>query len=571
MRIATNQATASNLRIALVSLMLVFVALVPKFAAAQEALPTLRVHDSYAELLVDGEPFLIRGGELHNSTTGSILYMDQHWTPIKELNVNTVLAAVSWQQFEPIEGKFDYSIIDHLITRAEEHNLRLVILWFGSWKNGQSSYTPLWVRQDTARFPRVQTQDGRSLETLSVFSANLLAADRRAYVELNKRIRQNDPNHRIIMMQPQNEVGLLGTDFDYSPLGLRALKQPVPERLTTYLAANRATLRPEFAALWRSGGSKTSGTWLEVFGDNVHAREALLAWSYASFINELATAGREIVDLPTFVNAWIVQNDKELPGSYPAGGPVSRVMDVYKAAAPSVDFLAPDIYLADFRSIAADYVRTDNPLFIPESTVDAGRAFYAIGELGALGYSPFGIEDAAANDAFASGYGVLREVEHLLLNARRQGRDVRAVMRQGDERFATLNLEDMNIVVDYTSLDQPAYGLIIRTGPLEFYIAGVNLNVRFESKSASQVVYIADVFEGQFCNRQWQAGRLLNGDETFHNERVRVYGRTAVTGPTFATDIDLPPQPTASTMSANTARHGEITPPGVYRVRLYKR
>jgi len=373
------------------------------------------------------------------------------------------------------------------------------------------------------------------------------------------------------MMQPQNEVGLLGTDFDYSPLGGAALQQPVPEQLISYLLTNQASLRPEVAALWQGGGRKTNGNWLEVFGDNIRAREALLAWSYARFINELASAGREILDLPTFVNAWIVQNDEELPGGYPAGGPVSRVMDIYKAAAPRIDFLAPDIYLADFRSIAADYVRADNPLFIPESTIDAGRAFYSIGELGALGYSPFGIEDAAGNRAFASGYGVLAEIEHLLLDARRNGQDVRAVMRQGDERFTTVELEDMNIVVDFTTLDQPAYGIVIRTGPLEFYIAGVNLNVRFESKVAGEVLYIADVFEGGFREREWHPGRLLNGDETFHNERVRVYGRTVVTGPTFATDIDLPPQPTATAVTGSSATHREITPPGVYRVRLYRR
>ena len=540
-------------------------------AIAQNLPAKLKVADGHAELLVDGKPFLIRGGELHNSTSSSIPYMDQHWASIKKLNVNTVLAAVTWQQFEPTEGQFDYTIIDHLIASAEKHDMRMIILWFGSWKNGQSSYSPLWVRQNAVRFPRVQTKDGRLLETLSVFSPALLDADRRAYVELNRRIRAKDPNHRIIMMQPQNEVGLLGTDFDYSPLGRAALQRPVPQQLLSYLVANKASLRPEVAGLWRNAGYKPKGTWLEVFGDNIHAREALLAWSYASFINQQATAGRQVLDLPTFVNAWIVQNDKELPGAYPAGGPVSRVMDIYKAAAPKIDFLAPDIYLADFRSITKDYTRKDNPLFIPESTIDAGRAFFAIGELGALGYSPFGIEDAAGNRGFASGYGVLAEIEPLLLDARRKGRDVRAAMRQGDERFTYLDLDDMRIIVDYTSLDQPAYGMVIRTGPLEFYIAGVNVNVRFESKKTGEILYIADVFEGEFRDQKWLPGRLLNGDETFHNERVRVYGRTVVTGPTFATDVDLPPQPTASALSANATKNGEITPPGIYQVRLYRR
>ena len=544
-------------------------------AAPPQAKATLTSSNGYSTLLVDGRPFVVIGGELYNSSASSASHLDSLWPQLKRMNLNTVLVNVNWQQFEPKEGQFDYTLIDHLLQRARENDLRLVILWFASWKNGESSYPPLWVRDNTKRFPRVLNKQGDSLETLSVFSRETLEADKKAYVKLAQRIRAKDHSNRVIMMQVQNEVGILGSDFDYSKTAAGVLAQPVPPALLSYMATNKPRLRRELLAAWQTAGERTNGSWLDVFGDTVAAREFALAWGYASYIGEIASAGRRVLDLPTFVNAWIVQNDQELPGQYPAGGPVSRVLDVYKAAAPGIDLLAPDIYLADFKGIVDDYRRADNPLFVPESTFEPGRAYYTIGEHCALGYSPFGIDDGLKWPAFVAGYGVLHEMKHLLASQQCAERTRFGIHKQGAETGRTIELDDLTITVRYPRGDLPAYGLLLRTGPTEFHIAGVNLIVEFKSRMAGRIARIAEVHDGQFVAGAWRPGRLLNGDDTFHNAAVRVYGRSWIAGPTFATDANLPPQPTIanviSPVSASGPANGQVPVPGIYRVQLYWR
>jgi len=105
---------------------------------------------------VDGKPFLALAGELLNSSATSVEYMKAVWPKLAEAKLNTVLAGVSWNQIEPQEGKFDFRVLDGVIEGARAHNLRLVLLWFGTWKNGLSSYPPDWVKKDFERFPRAQ-------------------------------------------------------------------------------------------------------------------------------------------------------------------------------------------------------------------------------------------------------------------------------------------------------------------------------------------------------------------------------------------------------------------------------
>jgi len=524
---------------------------------------------------VDGRPFVMLGGELYNSSASSTQHLDTLWPQLKRMQLNTLLVNINWQQLEPAEGQFDYTLIDHLLKRAREHDLRLVILWFASWKNGESSYTPLWVRENTQRFPRVVNKSGELLETLSVFGRNALEADKKAYVKLAQRIREKDTTHRVVMMQVQNEVGILGSDFDHSKIAAGVLAQPVPPALLAYMAAHKPRLRRELLAAWQKAGERTAGSWLDLFGDTVAAREFALAWGYASYIGDIASAGRRVLDLPTFVNAWIVQNEQELPGQYPGGGPVSRVMDIYKAAAPAIDLLAPDIYLADFKGIVDDYRRADNALFVPESTFEPGRAYYAIGEHCALGYSPFGIDDGGKWPAFVAGYGVLHELLPLLSSQQCGERMRFGIHKQGAEVGRTIELDDLTLTVRYPRADLPAYGMLVRTGPNEFYVAGINLIVEFKSRAAGRTLRIAEVHDGRFVAGAWRPDRLLNGDDTFHNAAVRVYGRSWVNGPTFRADADLPPQPTITnvitSVSATSPSQGQVPSPGIYRVRLYWR
>ena len=77
--------------------------------------------------------------------------MEPLWANLKEGGMNTVLAVVTWEQVEPVEGQFDFTVVDEMIKAARANDLKLAILWFGSWKNGMSSYHPVWVKKDNAK------------------------------------------------------------------------------------------------------------------------------------------------------------------------------------------------------------------------------------------------------------------------------------------------------------------------------------------------------------------------------------------------------------------------------------
>ncbi len=509
-------------------------------------------------------------GELHNSSASSIEYMEGVWPKLKSLNLNTVLATVSWDQFEPEEGRFDYQMIDYLIENAQKNKLKLVIVWFGSWKNGQSSYIPLWVKRDTGRFPRVQAKDGRQIETLSVFSEQSRNADARAFTALMQRIREKDVNQTVIMVQPENEVGIF-QDIDYRSEALNAFNGSVPDELTHYFKKNKKNLKEEARSVWEASGSRTSGTWTDVFGDNPQAREFFMAWHYAKYIDYIAASGRKEYNLPMFVNAWIVQKPGDLPGVYPNGGPVSRVMDIYKAAAPSIDIISPDIYLPNYKEIYSMYYRkADNPLLIPESSLDPARAFYAFAEYDAICFSPFGIEDAAGDILFSSSYAVLNELQPVIAQFQGTGR-MRGIHLNSDHQDEVMNINGYEITLKIQDPALPAFGLIIHMSEQEFLVSGMNFKATFQQHSGNQISYIGKVTEGRFEDGKWIETRWLNGDETYHHELLRALGREKEVDSNFQLqetnlDVDEGEQFVYSPGGSNT-----ITTPGIYKVRLYQR
>lgn len=488
------------------------------------SVPSRLVTNSYGgtQLMVNNQPFLMIGGEIHNSSNSTTLYMNSLWESLQSLNINTVLAAVSWEQFEPVEGEYDYTLLDNLIVGARAHNIKVVILWFGSWKNGESSYAPVWVKRDTERFPRVLTKDGRKIETLSPFSANNMYADARAFAAMMRHIRHVDSRQgTVIAVQPENEVGIFA-DMDYNAIALEGYQARVPQALIDYMLAHQDFLRPELDSVWKAAGQRTEGTWSEVFGDNIWSRSFYITWQYASYINTVASAGKAEYPLPMFCNSWIVQAEEDLPGVYPNGGPVSRVFDIWKAAAPAIDILCPDIYLETFKEITADYHRADNPLCIPESRLIPAQAFWAFGEHHALCYAPFGIEDGAGNEQYADANKVLQELTPLI--TRYQGsRDMIGIMHTPDEQERIVTMGDYRLRITY--MDDNAYGIIIHNAPYSFVVAGINMRVEFSSNVQEQNCHILQVWEGEYTDGRWQPTRLLNGDETFHNAMLRVRGR----------------------------------------------
>jgi len=492
--------------------------------------PQLRRRGDVTQLYVQGRPFMVIGGELHNSSSSSLQYMETVWDRVAAMNINTLLAAVSWELIEPEEGRFDFALVDGLIAKAREHNLKLIVLWFGSWKNGVSSYVPGWVKKDTQRFPRVRPKHGRSIEVLTPLSAANANADATAFAALMRHIRDIDSKQQtVIMVQVENEAGLLGDSRDRSPRAENLFAQHVPAELMQYFQQNRQRLIPEFRAYWENAGARTSGTWTEVFGEG--ADEAFMAWHTAHYIGAVAAAGKAQYNIPMYANAWLVQNETQKPGQYPSGGPVSKVMDIWRAAAPAIDLLAPDIYLPDFKGVCASYMRNGNPLFIPEAGrgPDApAKAFYAVGQCNAIGFCPFGIDSMPADHPLKDAYAVLGQIAPLTFRLQGTGQMLAVCQDKPDVKNQRVELAGYSLDISFEVPGKgpvPGYGIIMATGADEFFVAGAGLAVHFAARTPGPAqTGILSIDEGQFVGGKWVAGRRLNGDENAGGWRLQLHG-----------------------------------------------
>ena len=350
--------------------------------------------------------FVILGGELSNSAATSVDDIEEVLPRMKALGLNTVLMPVYWEFLEPTEGQMDFTLVDGTIDVARKQGLKIVPLWFGAWKNSMSCYAPAWFKRDVKRFPRAVTAEGKPLEIASCFSEHVLQADLKAFSALMQHIAEKDPRREVvIMMQIENEIGLLESARDHSPQAEKTYRQPVPQTLLKTL------------------GIKEQGTWAEIFGTDDYADEKFMAWHYACYVEHLAKAARRIHDMPLYVNAAMNSRGRQ-PGEYPSAGPLAHLADIWKAGAPSIDILAPDIYDTGFKSWASQYAmplrpqdggKVKNRLFIPESRCceNSGvRALYAFGEHQALGFSPFAIDQASPKEteSVTQAYALLRQI-----------------------------------------------------------------------------------------------------------------------------------------------------------------
>lgn len=528
-------------------------------------IPHLKKTNYTTQLVVNNQPFLMIAGEVHNSSASTIEYMEPLFPKLKKMNLNSVFVTLAWEQFEPKEDVYDYILVDAIIDNAKKNDLKVCLLWFASWKNGESSYAPLWVKKDTKRFFRVKTKEGKEIETMSPFCEATKIADAKAFAALMKHIKEVDKEQTVILMQPQNEVGMF-QDIDYNKVALDLYEKNVPKALMDYLKTNKNPLDSYISEAWSKSNFKTSGTWKEVFGDTPESKAIFTTWQYATYINFVAKSGREQYNLPMMVNAWIVQKPEDLPGVYPNGGPVSRVMDIWKAAAPDIDIQSPDIYLDNFKEIVAMYHREDNPLLIPESKAEVGRAYYAFGEHDAICFSPFGIEDAADNFVFTQSYKLLNEVQHLIKKYQGTGK-MRAVLKEGSETYKDIYLGDYKIKVMYEKPNEPSFGVIIQSDSDEFIVIGMNMSIYFDSEVKNTIGYIGQVFEGKYENEKWVTTRMMNGDETYHNSRLRVFGRTFETSEDLVKNQKKEGEPDAY----SPATKQKIVTPGLYKVIVYKR
>jgi hypothetical protein len=464
------------------------------------------------------------------------------WPKLVDANLNTVLAVVSWELTEPQEGKFDFSLVDGLIKEARNHNLRLILLWFGSWKNGVSTYVPVWVKTDLERFGRARDQNDKALDILSTFSDASRDTDARAYAALMRHIKEVDgEQHTVIMMQVENEVGVLGDSRDRCKVANEAYSKPVPKELMDYLQKHKDTLHPEIRDAWQTAGFKTSGTWEEVFGANKpHDKdwgkrsfltdEIFMAWHYARYVNKITEAGKAEYPLPMFVNAWLDQEGFPQPGDYPSGGPLAHLMEIWRAGAPQIDMLCPDIYALNFKERCEWYSRSGNPLFIPETRREgrgAVNVFYAIGRHDAIGYSPFAIERIAEpNNEISRCYGVLSQIAPIILENQGKGA-IAGVVLDGNNPAEKLNLAGYTLEFKFArhwsfAAQEYAAGIVIATGQDEFLAAGKGLTISFSANTAGpQNVGFATVDEGTFVQGRWTPGRRLNGDEILSGKGLR--------------------------------------------------
>jgi len=500
-------------------------------------IPHLQKIGNKTQLVVNQKPFLIRGGELGNSSATSMESMETIWSKLTDMNLNAVLTPIYWELIEPQEGKFDFQLVDDLILRARKENLKLVFLWFGSWKNSMSSHAPEWIKLNQKKYPRVKDDKNKSHEILTPFSENNLQADLNAFKKLMAHIKDFDQKDQtVIMIQVENEIGMLPTARDYHPLANEAFKKEVPKDLLQYLQKNKEKLVPEFLEIWKKNGFKTKGNWEEIFGKGLHTDEIFMAWYFSKFTNIVAKAGKDAYPIPMFVNAALNAPEKK-PGQYPSAGPLPHIMDVWKAAGNSIDFLAPDFYNPSFKQWNDLFTRQGDPLFIPEHRFDETAPFkglYAIGHYEAIGFSPFSIESVAdaKKEPLGKIYDLVQQLTPVIEANKGQGKidgvlldkeNNTQIIKMGDYEFTfkhdyTLNWSDGAKAETWPM----SSAIIIEIAKDEFYISGSGIVVTFKPLKENVNAGILKTDQGRLDNDKWKTIRHFNGDQTHQGRHLRI-------------------------------------------------
>jgi hypothetical protein len=500
--------------------------------AGAAEIPRLQHTDAGYRLLVDGEPFLMLGAQAHNSSTSDPAALRLFFEGVKALGANTAEAPVYWELLEPEPGRYDFGHVDELVAQARAAGVRLVVLWFASWKNGEMHYAPAWVKRDTTTYRRVIGEGGDPREILAPTCTACRDADARAFTALMGHLRRMDEASRtVILVQVENETGLLGSDRDYAPEATRLFGSAVPQELLAYLTAHRGRLAPSLDAAWARAGRRASGSWSEIFGEL--AAEAFSAWHVARYVDRVAAAGQEAYALPMYANAWLVNPGDERAGRWPSGGPTVHVLDVWKAAAPHLELLAPDFYQPKVEEIAALYARPDNPLLVPEIALNAHYAAFAfaiLGRFSGLGVAPFGVEGNLTGDAekalaeYGRVYKVLRPL--LPLVARHQGTGrVQALVQDEDWNQVLRVGPRVALVAAFPQPYDPKVprggAIVLELAPDELVVAGLGVDFVVRDLRAplgdphrwATRQPILSIDEGSFDGERFVPGRRLNGDE----------------------------------------------------------
>lgn len=500
-------------------------ALVPAMAVQAQDSRFVAAADGRRSFTVDGMPWLLLGMQLNNSS-GTAAQLRQLQAAIARSHCNTVMVPVSWQELEPVAGRYDFGLVDGLLAEARRQQVRLVLLWFGTWKNGGMSYVPDWVKRDSVRYPRVLDADGRPIDALSPLAAASRDADARAFAALMRHLRDSDGKRRtVLMVQVENEAGTLGAERDHSAAAQALFASQVPADMP----------------------GAAPGDWTAAFG--ARAPEAFMAYHTARYIQAVAAAGKAAYDLPLYLNVW----PREQPGllrpglSSPSGGAVAWLLPMWKALAPAIDVIGVDNYdtnVAPYLAIAESYDRPDNPLFVPETGGSAAHArhmFLVLARPFAVGIGKFGIganfaldaEGRETVDPVAVNFRLLREAARFLVPLRDAGRVQAAVEEEGIANVA-LAFSRLDVAVRFGEV-RDGYGgprgqgnavpngrvLVAEVEPERFLVTGANANLAFAAKlGARGTAQLLTVEEGHFDDGRWVRERLLNGDETYFGLRL---------------------------------------------------
>lgn len=529
-------------------------------------MPEIKTIGNRKVLTVKGKPFIMLAGEVHNSDSSSPAYMEHIWELAQSMGMNTLLLPVSWAMTEPEEGHFDFTVPQALISQARLRDMHIVFLWFGSWKNAECMYAPAWVKQDLKRFPRAQIEKGKNkagrqmspsipvkinYTTLSYLGAETMQADARAFCAFMAFLKKTDSREQTVLaVQVENETGLLGAAREVSDAADAVFTAPVPADFLEYMKAHTGTMTEDVRSAVEGGSG--GGSWTEAFGPA--AEEIFSAYHVARYVEAVASAGRAVYDLPMAVNCWLDKGDA--PGTYPTGGPVSKVHEVWDFCAPSIDVYCPDIYVPAFKAVCDEYTRRGNPLFIPETATHsycAPRLIYTVGHYHAMCYSPFGFDDIGQPFSAIQGFLFGMDVDDPALKTPQDRTEYQAVgqlMRgmmpllaeaYGTDRLQALSAEtDPGLpdpggnpfLVHHPSMDFGSFRvsvsfqspmnpradgacLCLRVSEDECYLLGNACGLTFESLTPEKpnLDYLL-VEEGRFDKGRWQPGRRLNGDET---------------------------------------------------------
>ncbi|EMD00161.1 glycoside hydrolase family 35 protein [Baudoinia panamericana UAMH 10762] len=511
-------------------------------------IPHLRATATSKQLIVNGEPFLVLGAELQNSSLTSAAYMRGVWGKLKDAHINTVLGCVTWEHIEPEEGKFDFAELDQIVTDARAHGLRLVLLWFGSFKNGLSTYAPSWVKTNSKRFPRAKLRKaGGELaiaDVVSIFHSEAQQCDARAFSKLMAHLKHIDEGHfTVIMVQVENECGLLGDSRDGSQAAERCFNQPVPAELMDSLHERWDKLRPELRQNLTNFRQRQASnqSWAEVFGKSPQTDEIFMAYHYAKYIEGVASAGKAVYELPLYHNVWlpaggddadpsmpVVAGGGQRPGEYPSGGGTPNVIDIWQISAPTLEFIAPDIYVADYITMCTKYRHRNQALFIPEQRRDeygARRIWASIGCYEAIGTSPFGIDTVdLADNSFVRHYKLLSQVSSHVLQAQREhqcfGFFFDELRPDGTDPSPAkmISFGSWNLVIERSFVfgrPSAGSGMVIHKGDDRFLLLGWGYQVSYTHRSAPFTGLLRfDELEYDSSSKKLQKLRELNGDET---------------------------------------------------------